>query len=178
MTDVPPETRADPGADDTATGAPPEAAPRDPRWWLPWAGLLVGVWATLPQYSGPTLMTEASKEVADHIIPGILVLIVSAVAVVTGRSNKGPNLTPFICGTVVLLAGFWMMATHIPLIVQAFNDEAPWAGTIYHSSAALATFGLGLMWVTVHWQDLAAIEAAQEAQKATAPPAEPGPDAG
>lgn len=138
-----------------------EGAGRDPRWWLPWAGLVVGVWATLPQYSGPALDTEASKEIADHVVPGILVLAASVFCLLAMRRPRRPTMTPFLCGAAVLLAGFWMVATHIPLLAQALRHQAPWPPTIYHSSAALATFGLGLLWVASHWRDLAAIEAAQ-----------------
>lgn len=156
--------------------AEPAIAPpaRDPRWWLPWAGLVVGIWATLPQYSGPALNTDATTEIVDHIFPGILVLLVAVVALVSGRSGTRTGgrttMVPFLCGTAVLLAGFWMIATHVPLIAEALTDKAPWDATIYHSSSALATFGLGLMWVVAHWQDLAVIEAEQAREKAEAAP--------
>jgi hypothetical protein len=167
LTDVPPEAQVDQPVE------PQPPAERDPRWWLPWAGLVVGVWATLPKYSGPHLETKAANEVADHIIPGILVLVVSVYCLATAgaRSRRGPTLVPFVCGTLVLLAGFWMMATHIPLIAQALRDEVGWAPTIYHSSAALATFGLGLLWTAFHWRDLAAVEAAQAPAQAAPGPA-------
>ena len=41
-----------------ADATPPPAAARpepDIRKWLPWAGIAVALWATLPKYSGPTL---------------------------------------------------------------------------------------------------------------------------
>ena len=53
----------------------------------------------------------------------------------------------------VLLAGLWMMATHLPLVAEATRGDAPWPATIYHTSAALAVFGLGLLWATVTWSE-------------------------
>jgi hypothetical protein len=158
-------------ATDAAPGGagPAEAAssspPADPRRWLPIVGFGVALWATLPQYSGPYLNTEPSKEIADHIIPGILVAVVSLVTLMARKRPGGPGAIPFFSGMAVLLAGFWMVATHVPLISEAFRDLAPWPPTIYHSSAAFAVFGFGLMWTVAHWPDLAAIEAAQAAAK-------------
>jgi len=41
---------------------------------LPLAGLVIGAWSLLPPYSGPALDTETRVEIADHIVPGVLVL--------------------------------------------------------------------------------------------------------
>ena len=139
----------------------------DIRRWLPLAGLFMALWASLPQYSGPALNTEASKEVADHIIPAFVIAAACLTVILLPHKGEGPGLTRFFAGMVVLLAGFWMVATHIPLVVQAFNDDAPWAGTIYHSSSAFAVFGFGLMWTVSHWGDLAAMEALEKAQAET-----------
>ena len=128
---------------------------------LPLVGLGVALWASLPQYSGPKLNVEAAKEVADHIIPAIVVLIASLVGIMAGRRAKGPGGARFIAGMAVLLAGLWMMATHLPLVAEAARDQAPWPATIYHTSAALAVFGLGLLWSTVTWS-----EAGEEPQAA------------
>ena len=150
-----------------ADATPPPAAARpepDLRKWLPWAGIAVALWATLPKYSGPTLVTGPSKEVVDHIIPGIVVFVASVAALGASRRpvrpDAGPGITAFVAGLVILLAGFWMVATHVPLLFQAARGDAPWDATIYHSSAAFAVFGFGLIWTMAHWGDLAAAEAA------------------
>jgi hypothetical protein len=150
----------------------PGSPPPDVRRWLPWIGIAVALWATLPKYSGPTLVTEPSKEVVDHIIPGILVAAACLACLVLRRRPEGPGLVPFFAGTVVLLAGFWMVATHVPLLAQATRGDAPWPATIYHSSSAFAVFGFGLLWAVTHWGDLAAAEAAEAAE--AAPAAEKG----
>ena len=128
-------------------------------------GLVVGTWAMLPKFVSPPLNTLDRVEFADHVIPGILVVAVSAAVLALRRRAGGAGLVPFFAGGVVLLAGFWMVLTHIPLVSQAFNDEAPWAGTVHHTSSALAVFGLGLLWVTAHWSDLAVAEAADKAKR-------------
>ena len=130
---------------------------------MPIAGLFVAVWASLPKWSGPKLNVQASTEVADHVIPAVLVLVCSVVAIAAGRRAKGPGGTRFLAGMGVLLAGLWMMATHLPLVAEANRGDAPWVATIYHTSAALAVFGLGLLWATVTWS-----EAGDDAKKPAA----------
>ena len=120
---------------------------------VPLVGLGVALWASLPQWSGPKLNVEASKEVADHIVPAIVVLLASLAAMAAGRRAKGPGAFRFMAGLGVLLAGLWMMATHLPLVFEAMRDESPWPATIYHTSSALAVFGLGLLWATVTWSE-------------------------
>lgn len=120
---------------------------------LPFVGLAVAVWASLPKYSGPTLNVEPAKEVADHVVPAVLVLVASLVGIAAGRRARGPGALRFVGGMAVLLAGLWMMATHLPLVAEAMRGQAPWPATIYHTSAALAVFGLGLLWATVTWSE-------------------------
>ncbi len=143
--------------------AGPHAAP-ELRRWLPLIGLFVGLWALLPKYVTPPLNTADTAEFADHVVPGILILAVS-LACLLRRDREGPSLLPLVAGMAVVLAGFWMVATHIPLVVQAFRGDAPWAGTIYHTTSAVAVFGLGLLWCATHWGDLAALEAKAASKK-------------
>ncbi len=141
----------------------PSAAPPGPDLAriLPYVGFPIAFWASLPQWSGPQLNVEASKEVVDHIVPAVVVVLSSIVGVWASRRPEGPGAFRFMAGLGVLLAGLWMMATHLPLLFQAMGDEAPWPATIYHNSSAFAVFGLGLLWATVTWS-----EAGDESQPA------------
>ena len=155
-------------SEDEAEATPPEAGPvPDVRRYLPWAGLVVGIWATLPKYSGPALHVRGGTqtEFIDHIVPGIVVIAASLACLLVKPKGESPGLTRFVSGLLVLLAGFWMVATHAPLVAQAARGDAPWAGTIYHSSAALAVFGFGLLWTVFHWSDLSVMEALDQAKK-------------
>ena len=134
---------------------------------LPLAGLPAAFWASLPQWSGPKLNVSASAEVVDHIIPAVFVVLASVVAILAGRRAQGPGALRLMAGMVVLLAGLWMLATHLPLVAQATRDEAPWPATIYHTSSALAVFGLGLLWSVTTWS-----EADDDAEPAAKPAAQ------
>lgn len=139
-----------PGPDETASARPggPDLAAL-----LPFVGLGVALWASLPKYSGPKLNVEPAKEIADHIVPAVVVLVSSLVAVLAGRRADGPGVRRLVAGMAVLLAGLWMMVTHLPLVAEATRGQAPWPATIYHTSSALAVFGLGLLWSTVTWSE-------------------------
>lgn len=147
--------------------APPGAAP-DIRRILPFAGLVIALWATLPKYSGPTLTVKggATTEFVDHIVPGLLVGLMSVLVLLARRRPQGPGLVPFTAAALTLLAGFWMVATHWQLIRQAINHEAPWDGAIYHTSASLAVFGFGLLWTVTHWPDLSDAMAEDDRKRA------------
>jgi hypothetical protein len=142
-------------------------AAKDAARILPLVGLPVAFWATLPQWSGPKLNVAASAEVVDHIIPAVFVVLASVVAILAGRRPQGPGALRLMAGMVVVLAGLWMLATHLPLVAQATRDEAPWPATIYHTSSALAVFGLGLLWSAATWS-----EAGDDAERAAEPAAQ------
>ena len=155
------------GTGGKAASAPPPPAAAAPgpdlARVLAYVGLGIAFWASMPQWSGPKLNVEASKEVADHIVPAIVVVFASLVGIWASRRPQGPGAFRFMAAMAVLLAGLWMMATHIPLLLEATRDEAPWPATIYHNSSAFAVFGLGLLWATVTWS-----EAGDESEPATA----------
>jgi len=118
---------------------------------MPLLGVGVGLWGMLPRFLDSGLNTEDTVEVVDHVIPGFVVVVVSLVALAVARKSAKPGPFLFIAGLVVLLAGLFMFATHVPLVMQATRGEAPWGGTVFHTSAALAVFGLGLLWATTYW---------------------------
>ena len=148
----------------------PAAPARDVRRYLPWAGLALAVWATLPKYSGPALTVKGGDltEFIDHVLPGIVVALASLAALAAWRRKdaRGPGLIPFSAAAVTLLSGFWMVATHFPLVMQATRGEAPWAGTVYHATASIAVFGFGLLWAVSHWPDLSDAMAEDDARRA------------
>lgn len=120
---------------------------------MPLVAVGVALWASLPKYSGPALNTSADAEFASHVLPTVVILLAAMVGVLAGRRPQGPGALRLIAGMTVLLAGVWMLATHLPLVAEAMSDEAPWPATIYHTSSALAVFGLGLLWSTVTWSE-------------------------
>ncbi len=120
---------------------------------FPVLGLVVGACATLPVLVGPQLATAHTVEVADHLVPGLVVLSVSAVVLAIGRSRPVSGVVMLSGGMVISLAGLWMVATHVPLVAQAARHDAPWGGTMYHSASAVMVLAFGLAWTWGSWAD-------------------------
>lgn len=129
------------------TGDDPGAAGR----WLPQAGVVVGAVATLPPFLGPALDTAQRVEVADHLVPGLVVVGVSLAALATKRADRLSGTSLLLAGLCIFLAGLWMAATHVPLIAQAGRGEAPWGATVYHSASAAIVLAFGLLWARLSW---------------------------
>ncbi len=124
---------------------------------LPVAGLVIAAWAVLPPYSGPTINTSTRVEVADHVVPAILLVAVSVWGFLRVRGAPAPpdGSGMLVAGFGVLLAGLWMTATHVPLVAQARRDEVSWAAANYHTLPGLVVLALGAVWVIRHWADAA-----------------------
>lgn len=115
----------------------------------------MSAWAFLPPYSGPKLNTEMRVEVADHVVPSIVLLAVSLAVLALRRRRDAPPALPLVAGFLVTLAGLWMVATHVPLVGQAARGEVgvSWGGAIYHSAPSLAVLVLGLVWIGAYWSE-------------------------
>ncbi|MGI8775892.1 MAG: hypothetical protein ACR2LJ_00535 [Acidimicrobiales bacterium] len=114
-------------------------------------GLLVGVCANLPVLVGPHLGVAHKVEIADHLIPGVVVLAVSVTGLVVSRSGQPSGVVVFAAGLVITLAGLWMVLTHLPLVAQATRHDAPWGATLYHTTSAVLVFAFGLAWTKTSW---------------------------
>lgn len=130
---------------------PDEVTAGAPR--LAVAGLVVGAWALLPPYTGPPLATSTRVEVADHVVPGLVLLAVVVVVLAAGRRRHPGALLMLVAGLVVALAGLWMIFTHLPLVAQALDGAVPWGATLYHSAPGLAVGGLGFVWARRYWSE-------------------------
>ncbi len=116
------------------------------------AGVLVGTWALLPRYVGPRLELGPRRdelEFVDHVLPGAAVIVISLATLLVARyaTTTGPLVA---AGLGVVLAGLWMDATHLPLVLQAIRGQAPWAATVHHSLPGVAVVLLGVGWCLVY----------------------------
>jgi len=119
-------------------------------------GLVISAWALIPPYSGPKLNTETRVEVADHVVPSLVLIAVSLVILVVSRrkAETAAGLS-LVAGFLVALAGLWMVATHVPLVAQAMRGESgvTWGGALYHFTPSLVVLLLGLVWVGAYWSE-------------------------
>ena len=123
------------------------------RAGLPWAGLLIGAWAMAAPYVllGPDLNAEGSREVADHVVPGVLMIGLSCVMAVRGRHRPQAGTFPLLSGFGVLLAGLWMTATHLPLVTDAREGRVSESVAAWHTVPGLVVMVLGAVWAAAYW---------------------------
>jgi len=107
-------------------------------------GLVVGLYAMVPGFALGGLQVKRGAEIVDHVIPGLVVLTMVCVAARWGAATLSAMI---LTGMAVLLAGLWMFATHLGLLRQGMNHQAPWGPVAYHGSTALAVLALGVVWV-------------------------------
>lgn len=105
---------------------------------------------------GMELPVATSLEIVDHVVPGV-VIIVAAIVVATGRL---PLFGTLIATLVAALAGLWMTATHVPLLLQARMMLVEWPTALTHSIPGILTFLLTLPPAVWAWRRQAAVEAA------------------
>ena len=152
-----------------APGAP---APSRLRRILPYAGLLIGFWALLPPYTGPELNTETRVEVADHVVPSVLMLGLSVATLVRARRNPDQGAFGLAAGLGIALAGLWMTATHVPLVNQARDDLVSAGGAAWHTVPGLVVMALGVVWSSAYWSEDAEEEQATASEPVASEPVE------
>lgn len=113
-----------------------------------WAAALVGLaaWAIavpwLAAAVGLELDVATRLEIADHVIPGLVMLAGAALLAIRGSL---PGSTVWLgAGAVAFLTGLWITATHVPLIPDALEGVAPWGAALLHLSAGPPILALGL----------------------------------
>lgn len=109
---------------------------------------MVAGWVVLPPYLGPSLATEALVEVVDHVVPAVLVFAISLSAAARGAQARGWVM--YGAGLTVVLAGLWMVATHVPLLVQAAGGIVGWVPALWHFAPGPAVMAVGGAWA-LHW---------------------------
>ncbi len=108
----------------------------------------LGAWTILVPYLGRAIRlvvdVASSVEIVDHVIPGTVVAAIGAYLAISARRNTLSGLRRPLGGGICFLAGFWVLATHVPLVAQAVRGKAPWDSTIWHASTALPIVALSL----------------------------------
>jgi hypothetical protein len=92
---------------------------------------------------GLTVPVRGIVEVVDHVIPGVLT--VAAALYLRALAQRGPlagqRLSLPVAG-LAFLAGFWVLATHLPLVLDAARTDQPWDAAIFHSITGLPVAAL------------------------------------
>lgn len=105
---------------------------------------IVGAWASAVPYVGPALGLRLpgisdAKEVFDHVVPGVLVVVLAAAMLALADDERLGRGTPAAAAgaAVSVLAGFWITATHVGLLFDAGNGVIEWGAALLHATAGL-----------------------------------------
>ena len=115
------------------------------------AGMVAGLLGILPFFVTPALDTARSAEIADHVVPGVLVLVAAGAVFLAHRRDGVTPMAFLVAALAILLAGIWMVSTHVPLLNQARRGDAPWGASLYHSAAAVLVLAVGVAWTSAAW---------------------------
>lgn len=109
---------------------------------LPIAAIAVASWAIVPPYLGPELGTASRLEVADHVVPGVIVVVIA----LTSIAMRGRDIVFYAAALAVTLCGLWITVTHLPLIADAARDRVDWGSALHHSLPGPAVLAVGIAW--------------------------------
>jgi hypothetical protein len=133
--------------------APPRS--RDADVWLFGALAALGAWTIVVPYLGRAIglaVNVASKvEIVDHVLPGTVVLVIGTYLAVNAYRETPGALNRAIGGGLCFLAGFWVLATHVPLVVDAARGTESWGPTLWHAITAVPVVLLSLWIVLKDW---------------------------
>jgi len=112
----------------------------------------LGCWTIVVPYLGHAIglgVDVASKvEVVDHVVPGALVAAIGGCLLMLTRRRVVLGGWPTLLGGgVCFLAGFWVLATHVPLLADAARGTAPWGAALWHASTSLPIVVVSLWYV-------------------------------
>lgn len=112
----------------------------------------IGAWNVLVPYLATVLgldvNVKAIVEVVDHVVPGVIVVAAALyLRKLARRRRLGGQSPALIASGVAFLAGFWVLATHVPLLGDAADSAVSWEAAIWHSVASLPIVALAVWFV-------------------------------
>lgn len=103
--------------------------------------VVLGAWTILVPYAARPLglgVDVASRiEIVDHVVPGTIVAVLGLFLARSARRDGAAGETlRMIAGGICFLCGFWVLATHVPLVMDAGSGREEWGAAIWHMSTA------------------------------------------
>jgi hypothetical protein len=117
--------------------------------WSDAALAALGAWTIAVPYLGRAVglvvNVPSRTEIVDHVVPGTLIGAAGLYLVVLAHRGAPPGWSRLVAAGLCFLAGFWVLATHVPLVGDAINGTAPWDATLWHAATALPVVVVSLM---------------------------------
>lgn len=112
----------------------------------------IGAWNIAVPYLATALGLDVNVEdiveVVDHAVPGAIVVAAALfLRKLARRGRLAGQSTALIASGIAFLAGFWVLATHVPLWGDAADSAVSWEAAIWHSIASLPIVALAVWFV-------------------------------
>jgi hypothetical protein len=112
----------------------------------------IGAWTIVVPYLGRALGLDvnvsARVEIVDHVVPGLFVVAAAlALRRLALRGRLAGQPAALFGAGVAFLAGFWVFATHVPLLADASRSDLSWEAAIWHSITGVPVVGLACWFV-------------------------------
>ncbi len=92
---------------------------------------------------------RTSLELIDHVVPGASVTVPAVLALALAARYPSRRMAVEIAlAAVSTLAGVWVFATHVPLLIDAADGSVTWSSALIHSALGLPLAALGI-WLLV-----------------------------
>jgi hypothetical protein len=108
----------------------------------------VGAWSIAVPYVGPVLGLDLDVtdkvEVVDHVVPGMLVVACAIALLWLARRGGSGSLLSMGLACAIALAGMWITATHVPLLLDAGRGVVPWGTALFHTASGPVILALAL----------------------------------
>lgn len=115
---------------------------------LVWSAAVLCAWSVSVPWLGEVLglgvEVATSIEIVDHVVPGLAGIAAAAVMVAPVRRGESGTPALLLASGVLALAGLWMTATHVPLLLQAARGFVPWPNALWHSAGGPLVLALGV----------------------------------
>ena len=102
----------------------------------------------MPPYLGPAVGLEldvpASVEVVDHVIPGVAAATAALLALGWARRGETDSMRVLAALGVGGLAGLFQTVSHVTLVLEAGEPQAPVGAVVLHATPGPLLLGLSL----------------------------------
>jgi len=89
-------------------------------------------------------------EVVDHVVPGVVVLAASTLALFAAmRERSGLDGALLGCAAACMLSGLFELTTHVPLLADAARGDVGWDAALFMSAAGpvILVISFRLLWL-------------------------------
>ena len=122
------------------------ARPREAQWAVILAA--IGAWTAIVPYLGKALGLVVNVpwrvEFVDHVVPGAIIVAAALyLRRLAARGAPAGERNALFAAGLSFLGGFWVLATHVPLLQDASEELVTWEAAIWHSIAALPIVVIG-----------------------------------